>query len=85
MSDIQIDSIIPAPRLAEQLGITRRTLARWLDNSELAFPTPARINGRLYFSRGAIEVWKTKRLQHAGSAGVQHKSAVPNHSQKATK
>ena len=34
MSDISNEALIPAPQLAGELGITRRTLARWLGRSE---------------------------------------------------
>ncbi|HTR12643.1 MAG TPA: hypothetical protein VMI72_05140 [Roseiarcus sp.] len=66
MSDIATDTLIPAPRLAQQLGVTRRTLARWIENPALGFPEAANINGRKYFSCAAIEAWKINRLR--GSA-----------------
>ncbi len=52
-------SWIPAPELAVELGISRRTLARWLLDAALAFPRPRCVNHRLYFERGTVEAWKT--------------------------
>jgi predicted DNA-binding transcriptional regulator AlpA len=51
-------SWIPAPELAAELGISRRTLARWLLDVALEFPRPKIVNRRLYFERNSIEAWK---------------------------
>jgi predicted DNA-binding transcriptional regulator AlpA len=60
--------LIPAPRLAGELGITRRALARWLADPTLGFPQPTRINNRLYFSRSGVEEWKAARLRQTREA-----------------
>jgi len=60
--------LIPAPTLASELGIARRTLARWWDDPKLGFPHPTRINRRLFFSRSAVEEWKAARLRQAREA-----------------
>jgi hypothetical protein len=52
-------SWIPATALAAELGVSRRTLARWLRDIALGFPRPKIVNHRLYFERSAIEAWKT--------------------------
>jgi predicted DNA-binding transcriptional regulator AlpA len=52
-------SWIPAPELAAELGVSRRTLARWLIDVALGFPRPKIVNHRLYFERNSIEAWKT--------------------------
>jgi predicted DNA-binding transcriptional regulator AlpA len=52
-------SWIPAPQLADELGISRRTLARWLLDVALEFPRPKIVNHRLYFERNSVEKWKT--------------------------
>jgi hypothetical protein len=52
-------SWVPATELAAELGVSRRTLARWLRDIALGFPRPKIVNHRLYFERSAIEVWKT--------------------------
>jgi hypothetical protein len=48
-------SWIPATELADELGISRRTLARWLLDVALEFPRPKIVNRRLYFERNSIE------------------------------
>ena len=68
MSDISNEALIPAPQLAGELGITRRTLARWFANPALGFPQPTRINTRLYFSRSSVEEWKAARLRQSREA-----------------
>ncbi len=52
-------SWIPAPELAAELGVSRRTLGRWLRDVALGFPRPKIVNHRLYFERNSIEAWKT--------------------------
>ena len=68
LQDTGSEALIPAPQLAEELGITRRTLARWLDDPTLGFPKPTRINNRLYFSRFGVEKWKAARLRQSREA-----------------
>ncbi len=51
-------SWIPAPELAAELGVSRRTLGRWLLDIALGFPQPKIVNHRLYFERSAVEAWK---------------------------
>jgi excisionase family DNA binding protein len=51
-------SWVPATELAAELGVSRRTLARWLRDIALAFPRPKIVNHRLYFSRDEVEAWK---------------------------
>lgn len=55
--------LVPAPRVAEQLGITRRTLSRWLADKSLSFPMAIDINGRLYFEQSLIDAWKLNRVR----------------------
>jgi predicted DNA-binding transcriptional regulator AlpA len=68
MSDTSNEALIPAPQLAGELGINRRTLARWWDDPKLGFPQPTRINNRLYFSRSGVEEWKAARLRQSREA-----------------
>ena len=63
------DILIPALKVAAEFGICRRTLARWFTESEISFPQPTRINGRLYFSRAAIEDWKNARVRNSVERG----------------
>jgi predicted DNA-binding transcriptional regulator AlpA len=61
-------SWVPATELAAELGVSRRTLARWLRDITLEFPRPKIVNHRLYFERGAVETWKAETAVKA--AGV---------------
>jgi hypothetical protein len=55
------DELVPAPVLAKEFGVTRRTLGRWFVDPRLNFPPPVEINGRLYSRRPEIERWKLER------------------------
>jgi hypothetical protein len=61
-------SWVPAPVLADELGITRRTLGRWLRDIGLGFPQPRCVNNRLYFERVAVEAWKAATAVKAAGA-----------------
>jgi predicted DNA-binding transcriptional regulator AlpA len=61
-------SWIPATELADELGISRRTLARWILDLALEFPRPKIVNHRLYFSRGDVEAWKAATAVKAARA-----------------
>jgi hypothetical protein len=61
-------SWIPAPRLAIELGISRRTLKRWGLTPKLEFPRPTVVNHRLYYDRAAIEAWKIAAAIKAAGA-----------------
>ena len=55
--------LAPAPRVADQFGVTRRTLSRWLEDDALAFPRAVEINRRLYFKQSEIDTWKLQRAR----------------------
>lgn len=55
--------LVPAPALAKEFGVNRRTISRWLVDDRLQFPKPTRINHRLYFRRVDVESWKIERLR----------------------
>jgi predicted DNA-binding transcriptional regulator AlpA len=57
--------LVPAMTLAAEIGIHRRSLARWLKDESLGLPEPTKINGRLYFDRLEIESWKASRIRNA--------------------
>ena len=57
--------ITPAPKVADQFGITRRTLSRWIIDPELDFPQAVEINKRLYFKQAEIDAWKLQRARRA--------------------
>jgi predicted DNA-binding transcriptional regulator AlpA len=60
-SKVSHSAWIPAPELADELGVCTRTLDRWLRDVALAFPRPRCVNKRRYFERNAIEAWKTSQ------------------------
>jgi Helix-turn-helix domain len=58
-------SWIPAMALAAELGVSRRTISRWLRNIPMGFPQPRIVNKRLYFERVAVDEWKAATLVKA--------------------
>lgn len=55
-------ALIPKPNFARELGVSSRTLSRWLADTEIGFPRPIIIRNRNYFERAAVELWKAARL-----------------------
>jgi hypothetical protein len=50
------------PDVAAEFNKNPRTIKRWINDPVLGFPTPVRINGRLYIARDALEEWKRARV-----------------------
>ena len=76
--------LIPTSSLARELGVNRRTLARWA--AEAKCPSPRVFNRRLYFKRDEIEAWKAtmqpKTSQSKpGNEGVINSAVCKNDSQ----
>jgi len=67
-SALEHKSWVSAPKLARELGISRRTLARWLCEIPLGFPRPTIIRERLYFERREVEEWKSAAARQAMGA-----------------
>lgn len=59
----QNSDLIPKPALARELGVSSRTVSRWMADPALAFPPPIRLRNRLYFARSALEAWKNARVR----------------------
>ena len=57
--------LIPKPALARELGVSSRTVSRWMEDQSLNFPAPIRLRGRLYFPRPKLEEWKAERIRSA--------------------
>ena len=55
--------LITKPTLAHELGVSNRTLSRWLDDQAIEFPRPIIIRGRNYFDRASVEAWKVTRVR----------------------
>lgn len=64
MNDSDCEILVPAPSVAKEFGITRRTLGRWMKNPALKFPRPTEINNRLFFARRQLEAWKQERVRN---------------------
>jgi predicted DNA-binding transcriptional regulator AlpA len=58
---------ISGPKLRAKLGISAVTLWRWRHAKASAFPAPKVINGRLYFSVGAVSDWLAKQPEAASA------------------
>lgn len=57
------DVFVPVtPDVANEFRKNPRTIKRWIADPELGFPTPIRINGRLFVSRRLLEDWKRERV-----------------------
>ena len=65
MNQISADpnALVPKPALAAELGVSSRTLSRWLADATVEFPRPVAIRNRLYFARASVEAWKAARLR----------------------
>lgn len=59
----EVGALIPKPNLARELGVSSRTLSRWLQDEEVNFPKPIVLRGRNYFDRNGVEAWKSTRLR----------------------
>jgi predicted DNA-binding transcriptional regulator AlpA len=59
----QNSDLIPKPAIARELGVSSRTVSRWMEDKTLGFPVPIRLRGRLYFARLDLENWKTARVR----------------------
>lgn len=66
MSNTEIETLVPAADTeAVGLGVGRRTIGRKIKNPPEGFPTPIKINGRLYFRRSELEAYKRRLISEA--------------------
>ncbi len=59
------NDFISGPKLRARFGISPVTLWRWRHARQCGFPKPKVINGRLYFSIGAVSDWLAKQPEAA--------------------
>jgi hypothetical protein len=60
------EQLVPVtPDVAEEFRRNPRTIKRWIADPKIGFPTPVRINGRLYVARSALESFKQSLLSAA--------------------
>ncbi len=57
------ETLVSATVVAAEFGIVRRTLARWLEYPDLAFPKPTIIKRRWYFRRAELQAWIRDRAR----------------------
>jgi excisionase family DNA binding protein len=55
--------LVSAVRVAERIGVTRRTISRWLDDESLNFPKPINIHKRLYIREADLNAWLAERTR----------------------
>jgi hypothetical protein len=60
-----LGAMVPKPNLARELGVSSRTVSRWLADPAVGFPRPIVIRGRNYFARTSFEAWKAAKLADA--------------------
>jgi hypothetical protein len=61
------ETLVPAMVVAAELGIVRRTLARWREDPRLNFPQPIIINERWFFRRADIAAWQVLQANKAAT------------------
>lgn len=60
------DVLVPVtPNVAGEFNRNPRTIKRWIGDPKIGFPTPIRINNRLYVTRRALEDFKRRLLSAA--------------------
>lgn len=67
-NNLEDQTLIPAARVKELLGgISDMTLWRWLNEADIAFPAPVRINGRRYWRTDELRSWLERRRDPASA------------------
>ena len=60
------EQLVPiTPDVAREFNRNARTVKRWIADPKIGFPTPIRINNRLYVARSALENFKQRLLSAA--------------------
>ena len=59
---MELDDLIPLPRVWRMFGVSSMTGYRWRNNPKLEFPQTIWINGRCYVSRQQLQAWKDKLM-----------------------
>ena len=56
--NMELDELVPRPKVAKELGISHRTVCRYEDEKRPGFDRPVKINGRVFHPRSRIEAVK---------------------------
>ncbi len=59
--------ILPAREVWQRYGVADRTIDRWLNRPELAFPRPIVINRRRYWNESELIAWERERVARGAS------------------
>jgi len=59
----QSNELIHKSSLAKELGVSSRTLSRWMEDRDIGFPPPVVIRTRNYFNRADVEAWRADRVR----------------------
>lgn len=59
---------LPTKHVTKRYNICSRTLDRWLERAEMAFPKPLLINGRRYFDETELVAWERERARGSAAA-----------------
>ena len=58
-------------------GISEMSLHRWRNNPDLGFPSPTRINSRLYWRRDSVDAWLAERFAESEAAEAEGPEVGP--------
>jgi predicted DNA-binding transcriptional regulator AlpA len=75
------DPLIASRPLADEFGVSTRTLYRWCEDAEMQFPRPIIINRRMYFRRAKIAAWRDSTLRK--SLGIPLRPSPAEHRRQA--
>lgn len=59
---IESEKFLTGPQIRSRYNISEMTLWRWLQDEELEFPKPTKINRRRYFAKSEIILWERSRV-----------------------
>ena len=60
------ETFVPVtPDVAREFKRNPRTIKRWIADPKIGFPTPVRLNNRLYVTRRALEEFKQRLIDAA--------------------
>lgn len=62
------DIYLTAPQVLARYNISDMSLHRWLNNPDLNFPAPLKINRRRYFKESDLVAWERARASGKAAA-----------------